>query len=222
MVRGETDVLPAGAIPAVATAPDRLCRLRETIENIQHFQFDKAKPPLLLGTRIASAPDSLLGGGLALGQIDRQAETAFLFDATYYIVFPRNPRYLNGNVNATLTACEPIYKNYWKNLGNSSLFLPTGEPTNEVAEMLGAQRWAGIINVISLDTAARQARERRRALHDEVRMLLAHGLLHLLGLDHRNRAEERRMTARTDLLIAAAAAVNKARPRGRRHGWLPR
>jgi probable rRNA maturation factor len=60
--------------------------------------------------------------------------------------------------------------------------------------------------VISLDTAARQAREARRALEDEVAMLLAHGVLHLLGLDHRDRTEERRMTARTDLLRAAAAA----------------
>ena len=39
---------------------------------------------------------------------------------------------------------------------------------------------------------------------DEAIMLLAHGLLHLLGLDHRNRREERRMTARTDLLRSAA------------------
>jgi protein ImuA len=46
-------------------APDRLCRLRETIENIQHFQFDKAKAPLALGT----LTDSMLGGGLAFGAL---------------------------------------------------------------------------------------------------------------------------------------------------------
>ncbi len=38
--------------------------------------------------------------------------------------------------------------------------------------------------VISLDTAARQARGRKRELLPEVRFLLAHGLLHLLGYDH--------------------------------------
>ena len=58
--------------------------------------------------------------------------------------------------------------------------------------------------VISLDTARRQADARGRPLWDEVTMLLAHGLLHLLGFDHATRAEERRMTARTDLLCAAA------------------
>ncbi|MFT3921993.1 MAG: rRNA maturation RNase YbeY [Myxococcales bacterium] len=57
--------------------------------------------------------------------------------------------------------------------------------------------------VISLDTAARQAEELGRTLWDEVTWLLAHGLLHLLGYDHRTVAEERRMNARADMLIAA-------------------
>ena len=38
--------------------------------------------------------------------------------------------------------------------------------------------------VISLDTAARQAAERGHALRDECRVLLVHGVLHLLGFDH--------------------------------------
>lgn len=38
--------------------------------------------------------------------------------------------------------------------------------------------------VISLDTAARQAAERRYVLLDEARVLLVHGVLHLLGYDH--------------------------------------
>lgn len=65
--------------------------------------------------------------------------------------------------------------------------------------------------VISLDTAARQARAHARSLEDEATMLLAHGLLHLLGLDHRDRREERRMTARTDLLRAAASRGGRSR-----------
>jgi probable rRNA maturation factor len=58
--------------------------------------------------------------------------------------------------------------------------------------------------VISLDTARRQAEERGRTLWDEVTLLLAHGLLHLIGYDHRTRAEERVMNARADMLVAAA------------------
>ncbi len=50
--------------------------------------------------------------------------------------------------------------------------------------------------VISVDTAARQARERRKTLADEVQTLLIHGILHVLGYDHeRSPAEERRMKA---------------------------
>ena len=38
--------------------------------------------------------------------------------------------------------------------------------------------------IVSIDTAGRQARKRRRPLLDELTMLLAHGHLHLHGYDH--------------------------------------
>lgn len=47
--------------------------------------------------------------------------------------------------------------------------------------------------VISLDTAARQAAEAGRPLAHELRDLLIHGVLHLLGLDHEEPADRRRM-----------------------------
>jgi len=50
--------------------------------------------------------------------------------------------------------------------------------------------------VISLETAARQARRRGVSDADEVRASLIHGVLHLLGYDHeRSPAEARRMKA---------------------------
>jgi probable rRNA maturation factor len=64
--------------------------------------------------------------------------------------------------------------------------------------------------VIALPTAARQARIARKPLIAEVALLLAHGLLHLLGCDHRTVNEDRRMRARTDLLLAAAALGGSA------------
>jgi probable rRNA maturation factor len=76
--------------------------------------------------------------------------------------------------------------------------------------------------VISLDTAKRQADERNRPLWDEVTLLLAHGLLHLVGYDHRSDAEEAEMNAEVARLVAAARAsaalvtprrVDKARQR---------
>jgi probable rRNA maturation factor len=69
--------------------------------------------------------------------------------------------------------------------------------------------------VISIDTARRQARARRRELDAEVRMLLAHGLLHLVGWDHRTAAQDRRMKARTRALVRSCtrdAATKKRAP----------
>ncbi|QQR89315.1 MAG: rRNA maturation RNase YbeY [Myxococcales bacterium] len=59
--------------------------------------------------------------------------------------------------------------------------------------------------VISRTTAARQAREKGHSELDEITFLLAHGLLHLLGMDHRTAAEDRRMKARTDMLCQAVS-----------------
>jgi probable rRNA maturation factor len=62
--------------------------------------------------------------------------------------------------------------------------------------------------VISLDTAQRQAVGRKRPLAEEVRWLLAHGLLHLCGHDHANPKEKRVMVAWTRRLVRAAQAVD--------------
>jgi probable rRNA maturation factor len=66
--------------------------------------------------------------------------------------------------------------------------------------------------VISLDTAARQARSRRRPLIDEVIHLLSHGLLHLVGYDHRTDSEERRMNAAAaELLVGSSTRAPRPR-----------
>jgi probable rRNA maturation factor len=64
--------------------------------------------------------------------------------------------------------------------------------------------------IVSIETARRQARTHRRPVLGELTMLLAHGLLHLLGYDHHSDAEEREMTARTRELEAAAVARRRA------------
>ncbi len=63
--------------------------------------------------------------------------------------------------------------------------------------------------ILSIDTARKQADEADRPLLDELTMLLAHGLLHLLGYDHRTDAEDREMTARTRELEATASPQRK-------------
>jgi probable rRNA maturation factor len=63
---------------------------------------------------------------------------------------------------------------------------------------------------ISWPTAARQARANAQPAEREVCMLLAHGLLHVLGFDHQTLVQDRRMRARTDLLMMAALRTRRA------------
>ncbi len=68
--------------------------------------------------------------------------------------------------------------------------------------------------VVSLETAARQARENQRTLLEEVTFLLAHGLLHLLGYDHQTDKEERTMNRETETLLVPFSKPPKTSPAG--------
>jgi probable rRNA maturation factor len=70
----------------------------------------------------------------------------------------------------------------------------------------GSARLLGDV-VLSVPTARRQAEARGRDLVSELTMLLAHGLLHLLGWDHETPMKDRRMRRETDRLCAAADAA---------------
>jgi len=71
--------------------------------------------------------------------------------------------------------------------------------------------------VISLDTAARQAATRGAPVADEVRLLLTHGVLHLLGYDHeRSPSEARRMFSKQRALKAVLDAEPQPGRRPRR------
>ena len=65
--------------------------------------------------------------------------------------------------------------------------------------------------VISLDTARRQARSRGRPTWHEVAVLASHGLLHLVGFDHRSTAEWAPFEAVQALAEAEASAVDRSR-----------
>jgi probable rRNA maturation factor len=69
-----------------------------------------------------------------------------------------------------------------------SFSLVEGDFANHRAGLLGDV-------VISVETAAAQAAERHRALDEVVVRLLIHGVLHLIGHDHEEDGEARRMRA---------------------------
>ena len=79
---------------------------------------------------------------------------------------------------------------------------PLGTARTAPAEVLAGEMLGDV--VVSVETARRQANQRRRPLDAEMRLLLAHGLLHLVGYDHQSDAEEATMTAETERLCRAA------------------
>ncbi len=73
---------------------------------------------------------------------------------------------------------------------------------NKATDVLSFEQEAGPIPgvrllgdiVISLETVAGRNGGDRAKMRDDVRLLLCHGMLHLLGYDHATTAERRRMT----------------------------
>jgi probable rRNA maturation factor len=82
------------------------------------------------------------------------------------------------------------------------LSFPLMDPDDEQLATLASGPIGDV--VISLDTAQRQAKQRRHVLLEEVRFLLGHGILHLLGYDHETDAEEKEMDALTRRLVVAS------------------
>ena len=82
------------------------------------------------------------------------------------------------------------------------LAFPLMDPDDEGLNTLDGGALGDV--VISLDTALVQANHRGVELLDEVRALLAHGLLHLLGYDHQTDAEEAEMNAAAERLVIAS------------------
>ncbi len=62
--------------------------------------------------------------------------------------------------------------------------------------------------VIAYPQAARQADEESRSVEEEVTRLLIHGTLHLLGYDHAEPGEERRMRGREEELLGVIGEVS--------------
>jgi len=85
---------------------------------------------------------------------------------------------------------------------------PTDVLSFSLVEGRHAERRGALLGdvVISLETAARQARRSRRSLESEVLRLLIHGALHLVGHDHVRAAEARAMRAEERRLWRAVSA----------------
>lgn len=86
------------------------------------------------------------------------------------------------------------------------------EPDLRFEPAAGDEAWLGDI-AIDWDAVVRQAANASsRARLDEATVLLVHGLVHLLGHDHRNRAEGRRMHRVERRVLARLQVADRPRP----------
>lgn len=91
-------------------------------------------------------------------------------------------------------------------------FLGLDEPTDVLSFGMGepfpgqeeAEHQLGEI-VISVETAERQAAKAGHSLDREIAHLLVHGVLHILGYDHAEPADERAMRAREEAILGPGA-----------------
>ena len=72
--------------------------------------------------------------------------------------------------------------------------------------------WDGLLGdvIISIERAQRQADEYGHTMAREVGFLTVHGVLHLLGWDHEEPEEERRMMAETEDILASVGLTREA------------
>lgn len=87
--------------------------------------------------------------------------------------------------------------------------------------VLGAEGFLGDL-VISLERASAQAADHGHEALDEVAVLVAHGLLHLLGFDHERGEEEARRQAELEMTLLDAAGVDPSLALVGRSGQLER
>jgi probable rRNA maturation factor len=105
----------------------------------------------------------------------------------------------------------------------NKLYRGKDKPTDVLAFAMHEGEFGGLAGavlgdvIVSVPIARKQALSNRVPVLEEVTMLLAHGLLHLLGWDHETAAKDRRMRAETARLCAAATADAPAVARLARH-----
>lgn len=175
----------------------------ENAPDVSALEFDKL--PVPLARVLLSEEGSADGSGAALST---EEDACALLAAAG----------LDDGEQLSLTLCDDAFiqqlNSEWRSVD---------APTDVLSFPMDDEQLLGDL-VISVDTAERQALERSYELRDEMRVLLVHGVLHLLGYDHETSDEEhdemaaaeRKLLTRLGWkgvgLIDAAAAVPTSNP----------
>jgi len=98
----------------------------------------------------------------------------------------------NSELSVTFVNDEEIRK-------LNAKFRGKDEPTDVLSFPMGGELLGDI--VINADAAVRQAREYGHSLRRELAFLAAHSMLHLLGFDHKDKAEEDEMCEKQEEIL---------------------
>jgi prepilin-type N-terminal cleavage/methylation domain-containing protein len=97
----------------------------------------------------------LTGGGIPMSSIAETSDTVLLVDGSYYLCLPKIEGYPTGGPNQSWLACTRNYPKYWKNIGNSRLFGPRGEPSDLEAFQMGSTRYSGVLITMRMDGSSK-------------------------------------------------------------------
>lgn len=110
-----------------------------------------------------------------------------------------------GEVTVVVTTDEAVAElnQQYRDVGGPTdvLSFPAQDPTPGFVSAPEMATYHGDI-IIALPFTERQATSLNRPLRDELRLLVVHGTLHLLGYDHAEPEEEAQMWARQDAVLA--------------------
>lgn len=114
----------------------------------------------------------------------------------------------DGEVTVVVTSDEAVAElnQQYRDVAEPTdvLSFPAQDPTPGFVTAPEMAAYLGDI-MIALPFTQRQATALGRSLRDELRLLVVHGTLHLLGYDHADPEEEAAMWARQDAILATFA-----------------
>jgi len=111
--------------------------------------------------------------------------------------------------DSTIHALNKKYRGVDRPTDVLSFALDEGGPGDTVfPRPAGAKAKMGIL-VISYPTAQAQAANNRISVEEELRLLLVHGVLHILGYDHSGRSDTARMRRRERELLGSPGRIGR-------------
>jgi len=106
-----------------------------------------------------------------------------------------------GDVTVVITSSHEVHQ---LNLAYRNMDCPTDVLSfpQGIEDPATGEKYLGDV-IISMQKASQQAESEDHSLEDEIRLLITHGILHLLGYDHHSLEERKEMWSHQRLILKA-------------------